>query len=73
MKNILGFKNHLLLKTPAFLGSILLATLLFYSCDNDNSGSDEEFNSLIIEEAQEITEINDTSENINEIIESTYL
>ncbi len=73
MKKIPEIKNKLLLKVPALVGYMLMAALLFSSCDSDNSASDEEFNSLVIEEAQEIAEIDDTSENINEIIESAYL
>ena len=73
MKKIPEIKTKLLLKVSAFAGYMLMATLLFSSCDSDNSASDEEFNSLVIEEALEIAEIDDTSENINEIIESTYL
>ena len=67
------FKQKILVKVPVCLGTFFLVLLLFTSCDSDNSGSDEAFNSLIIEEAQEITEIDDTSESINEIIESSYL
>ena len=76
MKNISKmnvFKQKILVKVPVCLGTFFLVLLLFTSCDSDNSGSDEAFNSLIIEEAQEITEIDDTSESINEIIESSYL
>lgn len=67
------FKQKLLVKTPVFLGLFLLVMLLISSCESHNSTSDEVFNSLIIEEAQEIAEIDDTSESINEIIESSYL
>ena len=73
MKKTPAIRNKLILKLPAFLGCILLVTLLFSSCNSDNSASDAEFNSLILEEAQEMAEIDDTSENINEIIESAYL
>ena len=76
MKNVSKmneFKQNLLVKVSVFLGFFLLSMLLFSSCDSDNSASDEAFNSLNIEEAQEIAEIDDTSESINEIIESSYL
>ncbi len=58
-----------------FLGCVLLCLFLFTSCnsDGDSIGTQEDLNSLSIEEAKEIAEIDDTSENINEIIESTYL
>lgn len=76
MKNVSKmneFKQKILVKVPALLGSFLLVMFLFSSCDSDNSTEDEAFNSSIIEEAQEIAEIGDTSESINEIIESSYL
>ncbi len=76
MKNIpyvKKFKKNLLLKFPALLVCFLLVTTLFSSCDGDNATLGEEFNSSIIIDAQEIAEIDDTSENINEIIENAYL
>lgn len=65
------------LTVSALLGCFLLCLSLLTSCSSDNNVNesilaDEELNSLSIEEAQEIAEIDDTSENINEIIESTY-
>ena len=68
-----AFKQKPILKVPVFLGSFLLVILLFSSCDSDSSAADEVINTLIIEEAQEIAEIDDTSESVNEIIESSYL
>ena len=71
-------KKFLQSNITAFLGCFLLCLFLFTSCSSDNNDSDsivaeEELSSLAIEEAKEITEIDDTNENINEIIESTYL
>ena len=73
MKNMIEITKSLRLKFTLLVGSLVLGIFLFTSCDSDSSTTEDEFSSLSIEEAQEITEIDDTSENINEIIESTYL
>lgn len=57
---------------PGFIGFILI-TLLFLSCDSADESSDEAFSASLTETEQEIAEVDDTAENINEIVESAYL
>ena len=76
MKKFIEMKTsekQLFRKIPTLLGIFLFITLLLSSCDSHDSSSDGEFSATILDTASEITEIDDTSENINEIIESAYL
>ena len=76
MKNLIKMKTtkKRLSKSIPYLLFLLLSTVfLFSSCDSENGVSDEELSASILDTASEITEIDDTSENINEIIESAYL
>lgn len=66
-------KQNLHFRTPSIISCLLLVAILFYSCDSDDGSPVEEFNASIIDTEQEIVELDDTTENINEIIESAYL
>ena len=68
-----SLEKSYVLKVPFLIGALTMIALFFTACDNDTGSSDEEFSSSIVLEAEELAEIEDTNENINEIIENTYL
>lgn len=76
MKNLIKMKTtkkRLSKSIPYLLIILLSSVFLFSSCESENGVSDEELSASILDTASEITEIDDTGENINEIIESAYL
>lgn len=69
MKDMLNSKKQRMVSAAA---SLFLIGSLFISCDKENEPFNEDFIASEVLNAYEINEVDDISENINDIVESAY-